>query len=461
MARGNLIDFSIHTDKNYAPNWHHELIAEKLEAVEKGDIKRLMLFLPPRHGKSQLATINFPAWYLGRNPENEIITASYSGDLATKFGYKAKELVQSRAYQDVFTTRLKSDAKAKGYWLTQEGGGYMAVGVGGATTGSGANVFIIDDPVKNREEADSETIREKVWDWYTSVARTRLEKGGAVILIMTRWHLDDLGGRLLEKMTEGREKWEIVDLPAIAEKNEPQRNTGDPLWPEKYDLEDLKDIQDTLGVMDWNALYQQHPIALERQEFKKEYFRYFNEEDLEGKVLDYTMTVDLAISEKESADDTVILTVAKEREKPNWYIVNIIHGHLDPLATIDAIFAEYEKYRHQRIGIESVAYQKALLYFIDEEMKKRQVYLPIQEIKSMQKKEMRIRGLIPMFRTGVIYHRKSYLALESQLLNFPQATHDDQPDALAMQLELVSPTKRAKPKLKSKQAINYLTGKRI
>jgi len=203
-ANNHLIDFSIATNKNYIPNWHHEEIATELEKIESGQFikdgkKILLVFMPPRHGKSEECTINFPAWYLGRNPDKEIITASYSSDLAVKFGGKTRDLVNSRAYKSIFpNVSLKKGEEGKAEWMTNSNGSYVSVGVGGATTGKGANVFLIDDPIKNAEESESEVFREKVWDWFLSVVWTRLEPNGVVIVILTRWHLDDLAGRILK-----------------------------------------------------------------------------------------------------------------------------------------------------------------------------------------------------------------------------------------------------------------------
>lgn len=442
FARKDLIDFCIFTDKRYEPNWHHELIAEKLEKVAKGEIKRLMIFMPPRHGKSQLATINFPAWYLGQNKDKEIITASYSSDLAQEFGEKTRNLVNSQEYKFLFDTRLKEDSQAKDKWRTQEGGSYLSVGVGGSLTGRGANIILIDDPFKNREEAESEVIRNKVWNWYTSTAYTRLEKDGAIIVIMTRWHLDDLAGRLLKQEHEG---WEVLNLPAIAIQDEENRKIGEPLWPWKYNLEALEKIKTTIGVRDWLALYQQNPVAVENQEFKEIYFRYFEEEEIKNKLFHYTITVDLAISKNEGSDRTAIVVVGKEPDNPNWYIVDIKVGRFDPLETIDMIFQLYENYRLKgpvTVGVESVAYQKALLYFLDEEQRRRQVYFSVVELKAKGHKEERIRGLIPLYRTRVIQHRKTYKELEEELLSFPAAVHDDIADALAYQLSIQENTRK-------------------
>jgi len=185
MAQSELISFEIATNKNYEPNWHHEIIAESLQDIEAGKLRYLMIMCPPRSGKSQQATIDFPAWYLGKHPDKEVITASYSGELAFKFGGETRDLISSVAYKSIFpNVLLKEDEKSKGNWRTRQNGSYISLGIGGAATGRGADIFIIDDPLKNREEANSQTFRDSRWDWYRSTARTRLSPTGAIILIL-------------------------------------------------------------------------------------------------------------------------------------------------------------------------------------------------------------------------------------------------------------------------------------
>ena len=198
------------------------MIAEKLEAVERGEIDRLMINMPPRHGKSELASRRFPAWFLGRHPNKSVIAASYNSDLAADFGRQVRNIVAAREYANLFETKLAEDSRAANRWNTDAGGSYVAAGVGTAITGGGADILLIDDPVKDREEADSEIQRQKVWDWYTSTAYTRLAPGGRIIVIQTRWHEDDLSGRLLVEQAKGGDKWEILELPAI---------TSDGRWP--------------------------------------------------------------------------------------------------------------------------------------------------------------------------------------------------------------------------------------
>jgi predicted phage terminase large subunit-like protein len=415
---------------------------------------RIILEVPPRHGKSELATIKFPAQTLGIHPEWPIIVSSYSAELAEDFGLKTRDTLNHEHYQALFTSSLRPDTQARGRWLTYEGGGYTATGVGGAITGRGFKVGIIDDPFKNREEADSEVIREKVWNWYTSTFYTRQEGISAIIVICTRWHLDDLVGRLLEQQEAAEkanlkqyDRWEVIRFPAIADQDEVHRKIGEALWPEKFPLPILENIRNTVGVYDWSSLYQQEPILAENAEFRQEWFRYFEEQDLAGKNLRYTTTVDLAVSEKTSADNTVIRSVAKEPDQPNWYLVEETAGHLDPLQTIDAIFYHQQKYRSE-VFLETVAYQKALKYFLEEEQRRRQTYFLVNELKrnTATNKETRIRGLVPLYKAGVIFHRRSDVELERELLQFPKGKHDDRADALAGQLEAVENTsQKTKP----------------
>jgi len=264
-ARHGLIAFSAYTNPAYIAAPHHELIAAKLEAVERGEIKRLMITMPPRHGKSELASRRFPAWFIGRNPGKQIIAASYNSDLASDFGREVRNIVASPEYGALFDCTLAIDSKAANRWHTDKGGMYVAAGVGTAITGRGADILLIDDPFKDRQEADSEITRQRVWDWYTSTAYTRLMPGGAVVVINTRWHDDDLSGKLLAEQDHGGDQWEVLSLPAI-------QSDGTALWPEWYPLERLEQIRSVLPARDWNSLYQQNPIPDDGDYFKSDWF---------------------------------------------------------------------------------------------------------------------------------------------------------------------------------------------
>jgi hypothetical protein len=254
-----------YTNPAYRAAPHHALIAEKLEAVERGEIKRLMIAMPPRHGKSELASRRFPAWFMGRNADKQIIAASYNSDLANDFGREVRNIVDSPEFRALFDVSLAQDSQAANRWHTDTGGMYVAAGVGTAITGRGADILLIDDPFKDREEADSELRRQRVWDWYTSTAYTRLMPGGAIIVINTRWHDDDLSGRLIYEQDKGGDQWDVLSLPAID-------GEGLALWPEWYPLERLEQIRGVLPARDWNALYQQNPIPDDGDYFKADWF---------------------------------------------------------------------------------------------------------------------------------------------------------------------------------------------
>ena len=276
FARESLAAYAIAHDARYQVAWHHRLIARALERVERGECQRLIINMPPRHGKSRLASQFFPAWYLGRNPRNYIITASYSKELAEDMGQAVRDLSNDPMHRAIFPgTSLRQDSKARSRFMTSERGVYFGTGIGGPTTGKGAHLLLIDDPIKSRAEADSEAKRRAVKRWYASDAYTRLMPGGAIVVIQTRWHEDDLAGWLLKE--HAHEGWEVLSLPAIAEEDEPRRLAGEALWPEAYPLERLERIKAALvaeeGERSWLALYQQRPRAIEGAMFKRPWFR--------------------------------------------------------------------------------------------------------------------------------------------------------------------------------------------
>ena len=448
QARNDLLVFAILTNPKYDVNWHHRIMGEKLQAVERGEIKRLILELPPRHGKSLLASIIFPAWYMGKNPDKEIITASYNSDLAQDFGGKTRALVDDPVYHNIFNLKLAKDEKAKAKWKTSGGGTYTSVGIGGAITGRGADILIIDDPIKNREEADSDLIRAKHWAWFTSTAYTRLEPDAAIILILTHWHYDDLAGRLIENEKNGGQKWEVVKFPAIAESDDEFRKAGEPLWANHFNLTTLEETRKMIGLMDWAALFQQNPIISESQEFREEYFRYFDEAELEEEHLTINILIDPAISKRDQACNTGFIDVAKKKHQPFWYVMDDCSGKMDPGQITAMVFNKVEQYERDypmanvKVWIETIAFQEAYLYFFKEEMRRRERYFNIGELKNRQDKHGRIRGLIPLYKQGIIKHRH-YMSkgpLEMELLQFPFGKLVDRIDALAFNLTALSPT---------------------
>ena len=438
VCQNELTTFCVFTNPKYEPSWLHEQIAEKLEAVERGEIKRLIICVPPRHGKSELGSINFPAWCLGKNPARAVIVSSYSAELAQDFGYKTRNLVNGKEYQNIFPTRLRDDSQSKAKWLTKEGGGYTSVGVGGAITGRGADLEVIDDPFKNREEADSRVIRDKVWSWYTSTAYTRLEKDGAIVLILTRWNKDDLAGRLIEAEKNGGEHWEIVKFPAISTHDEEFRLKDEALWPQKYDLKALENIKKTIGPYDWSALYQQEPMSAETQEFKQETWKYRTLEDVQKLRTRNFLTVDTAVSQRDAADNTGMVLNLVDSEN-NWNLMSF-KFKINPKELIDNLFVLWSKYNLEMIGIEKTVYLMAIKPFLDDEMRKRGKFITIIPLEHKQiQKETRIRGLIPRYESGSIYHIKGQCTeLEEEELDFPKGVHDDVIDAAAYQIQIAA-----------------------
>lgn len=445
-ARQYLIDFLIATNPKYEPSWFHERIAtelEKIEAFGDRDYKVLMVFVPPRHGKSELCSIGFPAWYLGRNPDKEIITVSYSAELAQDFGSKTRNLVSGEAYPYIFNgLTLKEDEQAKAKWRTSKGGSYTSVGVGGAITGRGANVLLFDDPIKNREEAESEIYREKVWQFFTSTAFTRLEPKGVVVVILTRWHVDDLAGRIL-KNPELSKRCKVIHFPAVATKQEVNRSEGDPLWPEHFTTEALQEIKNTIGPYDWESLYQGSPVLTERQEFKPEWRRVITEAEVQAMQCNRFLTIDTAISKASAADYTGFCDNRVNRE--NKWNIKAWRMRLGPEELVEAIFSLYTRaismgQPYDKIGIEKTIYLDALKPYLDDKQRQRGVFLPIVELKHNQvQKEVRIRGLIPRYATASINHiQGECIALEEEMMQFPQGLHDDVIDATAYQLQITT-----------------------
>lgn len=439
QARKGVIDFSIATNPKYDPNWHHDLIAnelEKIEAFGDRDYKFVIVTVPPRHGKSELCSINFPAWYLGRNPDREIITISYSADLALDFGSKTRTLVDTDMYRAIFPgVQLKEDERAKAKWKTSQGGSYTSVGVGGPITGRGANIIVIDDPVKNREEAESEVYREKVWNFFTSTAFTRLEPGGVVFIILTRWHVDDLAGRILNSPElKGRAK--LIQLPAIALEKEARRDEGEPLWPQRFSVKALEEIKTTVGPYDWQALYQCSPILSENQEFKPDMIKRIPEAQVEAMNTRRFLTVDTAISKKSQADYTAFCDNRVNKE--NFWHLEAWRTRVGVEDLVEMLFTLHRKNQYEIIGIEKTVYLDGLKPYLDMEQRRRNTFLPIVELShGNTKKEIRIRGLIPRYAAHSVYHIDGKCNdLEEEMWTFPVGVHDDVIDATAYQLQV-------------------------
>lgn len=445
QARTNLIDFAITIDDQYQDTWFHETLAAILqsafEKVNNGEEARLIIECPPQHGKSQMSTKFLPAWILGHHPDWPIAVASYSGDLATKFGQDTRDIMQSYQYQATYPTRLRADSKAKGYWKTAEGGSYMAAGAGGAFTGTNFKLGIVDDLFKNREEADSQVIRDSRWDWFRSTFYTRQKGNTAIILVMTRWHTDDVIGRLLEKeasdKAEGEEhydKWTVIKFPAIAIEDETYRKKGDALWPERFPLAKLRTTENTLGPYEWAALYMASPITSENQEFKEQWIK--NRSWTEVEALDTRKFATIDPGGKEAENDYTGI-VRNYVDKENKWNLKAMRVHFDSKELTNYIFTLHDE-GFEKIGIEETVYLKALKPFLDDECAKRDKFPTIVPLKHNKiQKEVRIRGLIPRYASGGIYHIEGECRdLEKEMFVFPKGAFDDTIDSLAMMLEV-------------------------
>lgn len=348
LARRTMGDFVLYVDDNYQMNWHHRLLCDYLDKLACKEIRRLMVFMPPRHGKSELVSRKFPAYLLGRNPDTSIISCSYSADLASRMNRDVQRLIDSEKYSvlfpesHLFGKNIRSTAKGSFlrnsdiFEIVNHRGTYRSSGVGGGITGMGGEYIIIDDPVKNREDADSATIREKIYDWYTSTLYTRLEKDGCILLTLTRWHEDDLAGKLLKAAQEGADQWTILELPAVCEyppKPYDVRQEGEALWKWKYDEEALEKMKVTVGSRDWAALYQQHPTPGEGGTFKREWWNYYKV--LPDGLYDFVQSWDCTFKDAQSSDYVVGQVWA--RKGSSRYLLDQVRGRMSFTETLRAI----------------------------------------------------------------------------------------------------------------------------
>ena len=469
LARKHMLPFVERFNNDYMAGWVHKDICQRLEKfsqdVEDKKSPRLMLFMPPRHGKSTLASIAFPAWHLGKNPRHEFISCSYSGSLAMSFSRKVRQMLREPNYRNIFAgTLLDRTSQSVEAWLTSKGGGYVAAGVGGGITGKGANILVIDDPVKNREDAESEFNRESVWNWYTSTAYTRLAPGGGVLIILTRWHDDDLAGRLLTMAEKGADQWEVVKYPAVAEKDEEFRKTGDALHPERYNVDALAQIQKAVGPRDWSALYQQNPVSNEGDYFTRDMIRYYDDEDLDLDKLKYYCAWDLAIGQRDRNDYTVGLVVGVD-EDDNMFIVDAVRGKFDGFEIVERILDLYELWRPGIVGIERGHIEMAIGPFLEKRIRERKLYEAyIKDLKvGRRDKEARARAIQGRMQQGMVYFPKEAIwsgVFVAELLRFPNGTHDDQVDALAwiglMMAEFSTYFERIEPEPSWRDKLKYL-----
>ena len=415
QARNSLLGFTEFTNPLYQRARHHTLIAEALEEVERGDNDRLMIFMPPRHGKSELASKRFPAWCLGRDPKRQIIAASYNSDLANDFGRNVRNIVAEPEFGQVFpSVSLAPDSQAANRMNTNHGGAYVAAGVGTAVTGRGAHIALIDDPFKDREEADSERRRDLVWDWYRSTLFTRLMPGGAIVLIQTRWHEDDLAGRLLEQEPD---QWRVLELPAL-------NDDGEALWPEWYDVRTLERIKATVGPREWSALYQQKPQPDEGTFFRREWFKTWNQLP----ALRYYGTSDYAVTD--GGGDYTVHRVWGIDAEGAVYRVDGWRGQTTSDVWIEQKLDLIAKYKPLAWFGEGGVIQKAVEPMLKRRMRERQVFCRLEWLPSVADKPTRARSFQAMAASGRVYLEPD--ADIGEFLVFPAGKHDDDVDTASL-----------------------------
>ena len=432
LCRGALLPYCIAQWEGYQVAKHHQVIADHLERVERGEIKRLMINMPPRHGKTMLASEFFPAWYMSRNTRKQLIHVSYAQDMVDGIGRKVRNLLRSDAQRVVFPEfALADDSQAASRFHTADGGVYYAVGAGGPITGRGADLLLIDDPIKGREDADSETMRQKLKDWYASVAYTRLMPDAAVVIIQTRWHEDDLSGWILSE--HRHEGWTVLSLPAIEEDRA--------LWPEAYPLETLNEIRKTIGPREWEALYQQQPRAASGGEFKRHWMQYYRSASHDR--MTKIMLVDPASAKRQNNDYTAMWVVGLGGDD-NYYILDCIRDRLNLTERAEAVFRLHRKWKPAQVRYERYG-MMADIEYLRSEMDRRSYRFRVVEVAGQTAKEDRIRRLVPLFERGQVWFPESIHYtdhsgstrdlvedfVEQELLAFPVGKHDDMLDGLS------------------------------
>lgn len=417
----SLIEFTSYTNPLYVPADHHKAICAKLEAVERGENDRLMIFMPPRHGKSELASKRFPAWCLGRNPQRQLIAASYNSDLASDFGRTVRNIVGEQEFRDVFpNVSLSPDSHAANRMNTNRGGAYVAAGVGTAVTGRGADIALIDDPFKDREEADSERRRDVVWDWYRSTLFTRLMPGGSIVLIQTRWHEDDLAGRLLE--SQGRKEdggqWDVLELPALDA-------NGAALWPEWYPADVLQRIKDTIGPREWSALYQQRPQPDEGTFFQRDWLKAW--EKRPG-ALNIYGTSDYAVTD--GGGDYTVHRIWGVDAAGTIYRLDGWRGQTAADEWIERKLELIKAHKPLAWFGEAGVIQKAVEPMLRRRMLDKKIYCRLEWLPSIHDKPTRARGFQARAAMGKV--RVEPGADIAEFLSFPAGKHDDEVDAASL-----------------------------
>ena len=429
-ARDQFMPFVHHVYDGFIEGRHHRIIAEKLEKVARGELKRLIVNMPPRHSKSEFASYLMPAWFLGRNPKLKIIQATHNTELAVRFGRKVRDLIDTPDFHTIFPdTGLKADDKAAGRWGTSSGGEYFAAGVGAAMTGRGADLLIIDDP-HSEQDALSSTAFDHAFEWYTSGPRQRLQPGGAIIIVMTRWGMKDLTGQVLKMQGSDQmaDEWEVVEFPAILPSDKP-------LWPEFWNRDDLIKVKASLPVAKWNAQWQQNPTAEEGAIVKKEWWQMWEKENIPS-VKYIIQAYDTAFSKKESADYSAITTwgifTNEDTGADNIILMDARRGRWNFPELKEVAGEEYEYWEPDMVIIEAKASGQPLT----DEL--RAAGIPVMNYTPSKGRDKitRMHTVAPLFEAGMVWAPEQKFSEEviEECLAFPHGEHDDFVDSMTMAL---------------------------
>ena len=421
-AKSDFLSFVKCMWPDFVEGSHHRHIAEKFNQLAAGKINRLIVNMPPRHTKSEFASFLLPSWMVGRNPKLKIIQTTHNAELAVRFGRKSKNLIDSDRYQKIFKTQLQEDSKAAGRWETSEGGEYFAAGVGGAITGRGADLLIIDDP-HSEQDSLSKTAMESAYEWYTSGPRQRLQPGGKIVLVMTRWSTKDLTGKLIANQKEPKsDQWHVVEFPALMDHG--------PVWPEYWNTEELEKVKASLPVGKWNAQWMQAPTSEEGAILKREWWRVYDKEYIPP-LQHVIQSYDTAFLKKETADYSAITTwgvfYPTEDSSANLILLDAIKGRYEFPELRRLALQQYKYWQPESVIIEAKASGLPLMYEL------RQMDIPVISFTPSKgnDKHSRVNAVAPLFESGMIWAPEQKFAEEviEECAAFPNGDHDDLVDS--------------------------------